>query len=44
VLEAAGKPVKLVEIPGVNHFEVLRQLGEPRSAVARLALELMSLA
>ena len=42
-LAAAGKPVKLVEIPGVNHFEVLRELGEPRSAVGRLALEMMLL-
>jgi len=31
----------VVEIPGVNHFEVLRELGDPRSEVARLALELM---
>ena len=42
-LAAAGKPVRVVEIPDVNHFEVLRELGEPRSEVARLALELMSL-
>jgi arylformamidase len=42
-LAAAGKPVRVVEIPGVNHFEVLRELGKPRSEVARLALELMSL-
>lgn len=44
VLASIGKPVKVVEIPGVNHFEVLRDLGDPRSEVARLALELMSLA
>jgi len=42
VLAAAGKPVKVVEIPGVNHFEILRQLGEPGSEVARLALALMA--
>ena len=42
VLAAAGKPVRLVEIPGVNHFEVLRQLGEPESEVGRLALALMT--
>ena len=42
VLAAAGKPVRLVEIPGVNHFEVLRQLGDPASEVARLALALMA--
>lgn len=41
VLAAAGKRVKVVEIPGVNHFEILRQLGEPGSEVARLALALM---
>ena len=41
VLAAAGKPVKVVEIPGVNHFEILRQLGEPGSELARLALTLM---
>ncbi len=42
VLAAAGKPVKVVEVPGVNHFEILRQLGEPGSEVARLALALMA--
>jgi arylformamidase len=43
VLKAAGKSVTVVEVPGVNHFEVLRQLGEPGSAVAQLALRMMSL-
>ncbi len=42
VLAAAGKPVKVVEIPGVNHFEILRQLGEPGSEVARLALGMLA--
>jgi arylformamidase len=42
VLAAAGKPAKVVEIPGVNHFEILRQLGEPGSELARLALALMA--
>ena len=41
-LAAAGKPVKVVEIPGVNHFEILRQLGEPGSEVARLALGMLA--
>lgn len=41
VLKAAGKPHRVIEIPGVNHFEILRQLGEPGSEVARLALTLM---
>ena len=38
VLAAAGKPVKVIEVPGVNHFEILRQLGEPGSELARHAL------
>ena len=42
VLAAAGKPVKVVEVPGVNHFEILRQLGEPGSEVARLALGMLA--
>ncbi len=40
-LAAAGKSVRLVEIAGVNHFEVLQQLGDPQSELSRLALELM---
>ena len=40
-LGKAGKPARLFEIPGVNHFEVLRQLGEPGSELARIALGLM---
>lgn len=40
-LETAGKTARLVEIPGVNHFEVLRMLGEPGSEVSRLALEML---
>ena len=42
VLASIGKPVRVVEIPGVNHFEVMRELGDPRTEVARLALELMA--
>lgn len=42
VLAAMGKPHRVVEIPGVNHFEILRQLGEPGSPVAMLALEAMA--
>ena len=41
-LAAAGKPARLIEVPGANHFEILRQLGEPQSEVARLALGLMA--
>ena len=43
-LAAAGKPVRLVEIAGVNHFEVLQQFGDAKSELARLALGLMALA
>lgn len=39
VLAAAGRPPRLIEIPGANHFEVLQQLGDPGSEVAKLALE-----
>ena len=42
VLAAAGKPVNVIEVPGVNHFEILRQLGEPGSEVARLALGMLA--
>jgi arylformamidase len=38
-LASVGKPARLVEIAGANHFEVLRQLGEPGSTVAQLALD-----
>jgi arylformamidase len=43
VLKAAGKPHRVIEIPAVNHFEILRQLGEPGSELARLALEMTGL-
>ena len=42
-LAAKGKQARLVEIPAANHFEVMRQLGEPGSKVAQLALEMMLL-
>jgi arylformamidase len=42
-LAAVGKTARLVEIPGVNHFEVLKLLGDPSSEVARLALRSMSI-
>lgn len=41
VLRAAGKPVEVVEIPGVNHFEILQQLGDAQTRLARIALGLM---
>lgn len=40
-LAAAGKPVVAEEIAGVNHFEIFSGLGEPDSALARLALARM---
>ena len=42
VLATAGKPVKVIEVPGVNHFEILRQLGEPGSELARHALGMLA--
>ena len=42
VLAEAGRPVRVVEVPGVNHFEILRQLGESGSDVARLALAMIA--
>jgi arylformamidase len=42
-LEAAGKPVKLLRIEGVNHFEILELLGDAATPFARAALETMGL-
>lgn len=42
-LAAVGKTARLIEIPGVNHFEVLKMLGEPSSEVAKLAIATMGL-
>ncbi len=41
VLADAGKSARLVEIPGVNHFEILQQLGDAQSRLARIALAQM---
>ena len=41
VLRAAGKDVRLMRLPGVNHFEILKEFGNPESALAREALRLM---
>lgn len=41
VLAAAGKSAQLIQMPGVNHFEILQQLGASDSALARIALGLM---
>ena len=38
-LATVGKTARVVEIAGVNHFEVLKLLGDPTSEVSRLALE-----
>lgn len=42
-LEAAGKPVQLLRIDGVNHFEILELLGDAATPFARAALETMGL-
>lgn len=41
-LGVAGKSARLIEIPGVNHFEILRLLGDPESVLSREALRLMA--
>lgn len=42
-VQAAGKPVKTLRCDGLNHFEILQQLGDARTALSRAALELMGL-
>lgn len=43
-LEAAGKKVTRLVVPGQNHFEILRLLGDAGSPLGRAALGLMGLA
>lgn len=43
-LKKVGKPVELVEVKGVNHFEVIQTLDSPDGAIGRLALKQMGLA
>ena len=40
-LAAAGKPVPLMCVAGLNHFEILQSFGDPASEVARTAIGLM---
>lgn len=40
-LGVAGRHAAVIEVPGVNHFEILQQLGDPDSRLARTALGLM---
>ena len=40
-LQAAGKTARLVEVPGVNHFEILKSMGDPGSEVAKISLASM---
>jgi len=40
-LRAAGRPVMLICLPQRNHFEILQDLGDANSALAREALRLM---
>ena len=43
-VKAAGKPVKLVEAPDFNHFEMCESLGNPYGPNGLAALKLMKLA
>lgn len=43
-VESAGKPCTLARVEGVGHFDILCQLGERGTPLARLALRLMGLA
>jgi arylformamidase len=42
-LEAAGKRVGIITVPGANHFEMLREPGDPGSPLSHAALALMGL-
>ena len=41
---AAGAAVTAVELPGINHFDILLELARPDTALAGLALAAMGLA
>ncbi len=41
--EAAGLPGRSLHIDGCNHFTILEQLAEPKGALTRLLLELISI-
>jgi arylformamidase len=42
-IEAAGKPVTLIEAPNYNHFEMCETLGNPYGPNGRAALQMMGL-
>jgi arylformamidase len=42
-LERAHHPVKLIEGPGLNHFEVINTLSKPHQLLGKIALEQMKL-
>ena len=41
---AVKQPSELVEVKGVNHFEIVETLGKPDGALAKVALKQMGLA
>jgi arylformamidase len=42
-LRRAGKPARLIEAKGMNHFEILEDIGDANGVVGHAALELMDL-
>lgn len=42
-LDKAGRLQKLIELPGVNHFELMERFGEPEHALVRAILEQMDI-
>ena len=42
-VKAAGKPVSTLACEGLNHFEILQQLADPKTPLSRAALGLMGL-
>lgn len=40
-LKAKGKPSELIEVKGVNHFEIIETLGRPDGALGKVALRQM---
>ena len=43
-VKAVGKPVTTLACEGINHFEILQQLADPKTPLSRAALGLMGLA
>lgn len=42
-LDKAGRLQELMELPGVNHFELMERFGEPEHALVRVILEQMDM-